>query len=120
LHCILLAAVMAAIILASWGAHPALAASIVVDSALDNTTANNNLCTLREAINNANANSDTTSGDCTAGSGAFPFVNKIGTTQLRLRFVTGDNNDNGADVLNLFSGNAISASRPYLVVWYLP
>ena len=48
---------------------PAWAATITVDSAADNETANDNACTLREAINNANGNNDTTSGDCTAGSG---------------------------------------------------
>jgi hypothetical protein len=57
---------------------------------------------------------------CTTASGAFPYVNKLGTTQFRLRFATGDNDDMGADVLNLYSGNAISANRPYIIVWYLP
>jgi LPXTG-site transpeptidase (sortase) family protein len=49
---------------------PARAASIVVNTNADNTTAGDGFCTLREAINNANSNSDTTSGDCAAGSGA--------------------------------------------------
>lgn len=48
----------------------AQAAIITVDSTLDNVMAGNGACTLREAVNNANANSDTTAGDCTAGSGA--------------------------------------------------
>ncbi len=43
-------------------------AAIVVDSALDNDTAGDAACTLREAINNANADADTTGGDCTAGA----------------------------------------------------
>jgi CSLREA domain-containing protein len=42
------------------------AASITVNSLAD-TTATDGACTLREAINNANSNSDTTGGDCTAG-----------------------------------------------------
>lgn len=46
---------------------PARAASITVDSSDDNATAGDGSCTLREAINNANDGSDTTSGDCTAG-----------------------------------------------------
>ncbi len=50
--------------------RPAAAAGIVVNSAADNTTAGDSFCTLREAINNANSDSDTTGGDCTAGSGA--------------------------------------------------
>jgi CSLREA domain-containing protein len=45
------------------------AATIQVTSNADNTTGGNGLCTLREAIANANSDSDTTSGDCVAGSG---------------------------------------------------
>lgn len=40
-----------------------------VNTTADNTTAGHGWCTLREAINNANANSDTTSDDCMGGSG---------------------------------------------------
>lgn len=49
---------------------PAYAAGIVVNTNADNTTSADSFCTLREAINNANSDSDTTSGDCAAGSGA--------------------------------------------------
>jgi len=44
---------------------------IVVDDLGDNTTGGDGKCTLREAINNANAadDLDTTTGDCAAGSG---------------------------------------------------
>jgi CSLREA domain-containing protein len=48
----------------------AMAATITVNSRRDNTIAGNGACTLREAIANVNAAADTTSGDCTAGSGA--------------------------------------------------
>src|ERR1051325_6195333 len=41
----------------------ALAASITVNSIADDTTAGNTQCTLREALANANSNSDTTGGD---------------------------------------------------------
>ena len=51
-------------------ATPARAASIVVNTNADNTTSADGFCTLREAITNANNNSDTTSDDCAAGSGA--------------------------------------------------
>jgi CSLREA domain-containing protein len=51
------------------GVQPAYAAGIIVNSPADNTTAGDDLCTLREAINNANADADTTSGDCVGGSG---------------------------------------------------
>ena len=50
--------------------RPAAAAGIVVNTTADNTTAGDGLCTLREAITNANSDSDTTSGDCAAGFGA--------------------------------------------------
>lgn len=44
------------------------AADIYVNSTNDTTVAGDKLCTLREAVNNANTNSDTTKGDCTAGT----------------------------------------------------
>jgi len=44
-------------------------ATITVDSAAD-SAATDGACTLREAIDNANADADTTGGDCVAGSGA--------------------------------------------------
>jgi len=45
------------------------AATITVNSLADNVTPANAQCTLREAIANANNDSDTTGGDCVAGSG---------------------------------------------------
>jgi CSLREA domain-containing protein len=62
-------AMLIAILLGALSTLPARAAGLVVSSSADDTTGGNGLCTLREAINNANANSDTTSGDCAAGSG---------------------------------------------------
>lgn len=50
--------------------HVSAAASIIVDSNQDNQTGSNGLCTLREAVANANGDTDTTGGDCTTGSGA--------------------------------------------------
>ncbi len=46
------------------------AALIEVNSTADTTVANDGECTLREAIINANNDTDSTSGDCAAGSGA--------------------------------------------------
>jgi CSLREA domain-containing protein len=60
----LLSAAIAAVL----AAPAAQAATITVNSLADPGTAGDAACTLREAIANANANSDTTSGDCTAGS----------------------------------------------------
>ena len=42
--------------------------AIVVNTIVDEIEAGDGKCTLREAINNANANRDTTNGDCIAGS----------------------------------------------------
>jgi hypothetical protein len=44
--------------------------SIEVNTETDNATSNDGFCTLREAIVNANSDSDTTNNDCVAGSGA--------------------------------------------------
>jgi glucose/arabinose dehydrogenase len=53
--------------------------------------------------------------------GAFSYINKTGRTQLRLRFLLDDNDDNSADILKLFSGNALKANRPKLIVkYYVP
>ncbi len=43
-------------------------------------------------------------------------------TQLRLRFSTDDNNDNGADIIRFFSGNvAVFGVRPILMIsYYVP
>ena len=46
------------------------AATITVNSVADGAPANNGQCTLREALLNANANNQSGSTDCTAGSGA--------------------------------------------------
>jgi hypothetical protein len=40
------------------------------------------------------------------------------TTQLRLRFKKGDNNDLGADYLSCYSGNAAAENRPVLEIEY--
>jgi len=50
-------------------AAPTILPDILVDSDADTTTAGDDECTLREAINNANSDSDGTSEDCAAGSG---------------------------------------------------
>jgi CSLREA domain-containing protein len=69
------------------------AATISVNSLGDTVVAADSSCTLREAINNANSNSDTTSGDCVAGTGSDVIVLPAGTIS-----VTGSagNNDNSS------------------------
>lgn len=51
-------------------------------------------------------------------SGALSFVNKLGTTQFRIRFYLDDNNNHVADYLSLYSGNATAAYRPQLIITY--
>jgi CSLREA domain-containing protein len=49
------------------------------------------------------------------------YINRLGTTQFRLAFTTDDNNDNGADLMKFFSGDAGAANRPQLVIeYYVP
>ena len=51
----------------------------------------------------------------------FKYVNRLGVTQFRLRFGMDDNNDFGADYLQIYSGNALDADRPQLVIeYYVP
>lgn len=45
-------------------------------------------------------------------------INLIGTTQLRLRFLTDDDNDLTADFMQFFSGDSTPANRPHLVITY--
>ena len=56
-------------LLLTLAAHPAAAQQITVNVSADNTISGDGACTLREAINNANAGQqdETTGGDCQAG-----------------------------------------------------
>ena len=54
----------------------------------------------------------------TLSNASLPFINRIRQTQFRLRFTLDDNNDRGADFLAFFSGNAVVANRPQLVIQY--
>jgi hypothetical protein len=52
---------------------------------------------------------------------AYPFINRTGVTQLRLRFKIDDDDDAIADLLRFYSGDAAAPSRPVLVVeYYVP
>lgn len=46
------------------------------------------------------------------------FINKLGLTQIRLRFKLDDNNNAIANFLKIYSGNAGAANRPQLVIEY--
>jgi len=61
----------------------------------------------------------------TLPSQARNLINKYNTgaglTQIRLRFVRDDNNNDVANYLSLYSGNATTSSRPSLTIdYYLP
>ncbi|MEM7316495.1 MAG: CSLREA domain-containing protein, partial [Planctomycetota bacterium] len=60
------------------------ASTINVNSTADNLTAGDGNCTLREAITNANNDSDSTSGDCVAGSGDDTIVLQAATYTMSL------------------------------------
>jgi hypothetical protein len=52
---------------------------------------------------------------------AFPFINRYGLTQFRLRFAPDDNNNKKPDYYRAFSGDtALIRARPLLVVKYYP
>jgi hypothetical protein len=51
-------------------------------------------------------------------SSAFQYINKVGATQFRLRFNKDDNNNFKADTLSLYSGNALRANKPQLIIVY--
>jgi hypothetical protein len=53
---------------------------------------------------------------------ALPLITAAESTQLRLRFATGDDDDQAADYLSFWTGDApAAADRPQLIVtYYLP
>ena len=46
------------------------------------------------------------------------LINHTGTTQFRLSFTTGDNNNRKADYMSFYSGDATAELRPQLVIMY--
>src|SRR4051794_28557003 len=72
----LLVAIGALLCLLAGPADSAFAATITVTSAADGAPANDGVCTLREAISNANNNNQVASIDCAAGE-ALPIVDVI-------------------------------------------
>jgi CSLREA domain-containing protein len=74
-------------------------AVIVVSSTVDNAVAGDGHCTLREAINNANGDTDTTNGDCAPGSGADAITLPAGTYTLLGPSGESDNAGGDLDVM---------------------
>jgi Domain of unknown function DUF11 len=64
-------------IIAALLATPVSASVLTVNDLGGTTVSGDGLCTLPEVINNAEANSDTTGGDCTAGSGTDTIKFKV-------------------------------------------
>ena len=92
------------------GVTPARAASIItVNSTSDNITIDG-ACTLREAITNANADLDTTGGDCVAGSGndTIVFHSSLGTATITLASTLPDITDDAG--LTIDGDNRITLS----------
>jgi predicted outer membrane repeat protein len=89
-----------------------LSAVITVNNTQDNLTAGNGSCTLREAIMNANANADTTGGDCAADAAGQDTINlPTGTIRLSIMGAGEDLNASGdLDVLGaiIFVGDPTS------------
>ena len=54
----------------------------------------------------------------TFGPAGISFINPNGTTQFRLRFAKGDDNDQSPDYMTFSSGDAIAAYRPQLIIQY--
>ena len=83
---------------------------IIVNYTADNSTSSDGWCTLREAINNANTDSDTTSGDCTAGSGYdnIVFAGSAGPLDITLTSSLPDIVDNAG--LTIDGDNRITLS----------
>jgi CSLREA domain-containing protein len=70
------------------------AATITVNSTADIIAADGQ-CTLREAINNANSDSDTTGGDCVAGTGDDTIILPAGTYTLSITGINEELNATG-------------------------
>jgi len=68
---------------------------ITVTTFADDLTVGDANCSLREAVNNANTDSDTTSGDCAAGNGWDTILLSAGTYSLTLPSTDEDGNLDG-------------------------
>lgn len=73
------------------------------------------------SLNNAGAINNNPRGDrftALLGASALAHVNKTGHTQLRMRFLTDDNNNSTADFISFYSGDAPAVRQPVLTVTY--
>jgi CSLREA domain-containing protein len=89
-----------AVIWGASGAEPAYAATTITVNTTSDEAVTDGQCSLREAISNANANADTTGGDCVAGSAGadtidLPSVSGTITLGSNLPVITDDLTTNG-------------------------
>jgi len=91
------------------GVHAA--STITVNTLVDDTNTGDASCTLREALNNANSDSDTTSGDCASGSGDDTITFGVSGTIALGGILTVENNGkltiDGGDAITV-DGNSTS------------
>jgi CSLREA domain-containing protein len=95
------------------------ASTITVTTTDDNTTSADTFCTLREALTNANSDSDTTSSDCIAGSGddIIVFDNALGTATITLTSALPNISDIAGLTINGGGDITISGANAYLVFY---
>jgi hypothetical protein len=89
---------------------PLSPATITVDDATS-TVATDGRCSLREAINNANSDSDTTGGDCASGDEGLDTIELL--TDIALTAV--DNDFDGANGLPLITTDVIVDGNDHVV-----
>jgi uncharacterized repeat protein (TIGR01451 family)/CSLREA domain-containing protein len=89
----------------------ARAATITVNGTADDLIPGDGTCTLREAISNANSDSDTTDGDCPAGNGADTIVIPAGAFFIGLVGIDEDGNASGD--LDIYDDLTISGAGPH-------
>ncbi|MEN9524323.1 MAG: hypothetical protein RL536_392, partial [Candidatus Parcubacteria bacterium] len=85
-------------------------------NALEQTDFNFEARTVKSAVFNPNSVNGWFS--ARFNNGGKLYINRTGTTQLRLYFSVDDNNNNVADFIRFFSGNAAADSRPKLLIQY--
>ncbi|CAD6875183.1 choice-of-anchor Q domain-containing protein [Methylomonas fluvii] len=110
---------MALAVLSALLGSPAWAATINVTNLLDVAAVADGSCTLREAVANANSDSDTTGGDCPAGSGADTITFGVnGTTVLNSTLTISD--ADGLTLDSLGRSVTLSGGNAVRVLWVTP